>query len=150
MVCVMRNTYLSICPTAHFSLLQRERVQAFGGLVGCFCVLCLVSPFFFSVASSITYLFALCFPYREGVEGAFVFSFRNILAIPCVAMVVIPLFAIPCYATLQNCQSHGCSRLQRLESVLSKSASAHCGHLAARSSEISTIFDLFSPLFKVF
>ena len=39
------------------------------------CVLCLL-PFFFSlVASSITYLSALRFPYREGVEGAFVFFF---------------------------------------------------------------------------
>ena len=34
-----------------------------------------VSSFFFSVASSITHLFALRFPYREGVEGAFVFFF---------------------------------------------------------------------------
>ena len=75
MVCVTQNTYLSICPTALSSPVERERVQVFGGLVGCFCVVCLVSPFFFSVASSITYLFALRFPYREGVEGAFVFFF---------------------------------------------------------------------------
>ena len=34
-----------------------------------------VSFFFLSVASSIAYLFALRFPYREGVEGAFVFFF---------------------------------------------------------------------------
>ena len=75
MVCVTRNTYLSICPTVLSSPVERERVQIFGGLVGFFRVLCLVSPpFSFSVASSITYLFALRFPYREGVEGAFVFS----------------------------------------------------------------------------
>ena len=78
MVCVTRITYLSSLPTAFSSPVERERVQVFGGLVGCFCVLCLASPptlFFLSVASSITYLFALRFPYREGVEGAFVFSF---------------------------------------------------------------------------
>ena len=39
-----------------------------------------VSPFFL-VASSITYLFALCFPYREGVQGGFFFC-GNILAAP--------------------------------------------------------------------
>ena len=77
MVCVTRNTYLSICPTVLSSPVERECVQVSGGLVGCFCVLCLVSPppFFFFLASSITYLFALRFPYREGVEGAFVFFF---------------------------------------------------------------------------
>ena len=74
MVCVTHITYLSICPTVFSSPVETERVQVFGGLVGCFCVLCLVSPPpFFFVASSITYLFALRFPYREGVEGAFVF-----------------------------------------------------------------------------
>ena len=77
MVCVTRITYLFIRPTVFSSRVDRERVQVFGGLVGCFCVLCLVSPpfFVFSVASSITYLFAFRFPYREGVEGAFVFFF---------------------------------------------------------------------------
>ena len=93
MVCVMRNMYLSICPTVLSSPVERERMQVFGGLVGCFCVLCLVSPFFFFVVSSITYLFALCFPYREGSEGAFLFFFpsRNILVIPCVASCCHPL-----------------------------------------------------------
>ena len=46
------------------------------------------SPFLFFVASSITYLSALRFPYREGVEGALVFFlifFYNILVIPCAA-----------------------------------------------------------------
>ena len=39
-------------------------------------VFCVSPPFFFFlVASSITYLSALRFPYREGVEGAFVFFF---------------------------------------------------------------------------
>ena len=75
MVCVTRNTYLSICPTVFFVPVERERVQIFGGSVGCFRVFCLESPFFFAVASSITYLFTLRFPYREGVEGAFVFFF---------------------------------------------------------------------------
>ena len=71
----------------------RERACAglFGGLVGCFCVLCFVSPsFFFFVASSITHLFALRFPYKEGVEGAFVFFFY-ILVIPCAASCCRPL-----------------------------------------------------------
>ena len=93
MVCVTRNMYLSICPTVLSSPVERERVQVFGWLVCCFCVLCLVSPpFFLSLASSITYLIALRFPYREGVEGAFVFLFfRNILVIPCVTSCCHPL-----------------------------------------------------------
>ena len=63
MVCVTRITYLSICPTVFSSPVERERVQVFEGLVGRFCVLCLVSPpFFFFLASLITYLFALRFP----------------------------------------------------------------------------------------
>ena len=77
MACVMRSTYLSFCPIVFYSPLEKERVQVFWGLVCCFCVLCLVSPpfFLFPVASSITQLFALCFPYGEGAEGAFVFFF---------------------------------------------------------------------------
>ena len=39
------------------------------------CVSSLVFFFFFLAASSITYLSALRFPYREGVEGGFVFFF---------------------------------------------------------------------------
>ena len=38
-----------------------------------FCVSSLVFFFFSLAASSITYLSALRFPYREGVEGGFVF-----------------------------------------------------------------------------
>ena len=73
----------------------RERACAglLGGWLVVFacCALCLLL-FFFSVASSITDLFALRFPYREGVEGAFVFSFlRNILVIPCAASCCCPL-----------------------------------------------------------
>ena len=76
MVCVTQNTYLSFCPTVLSSPVGRERVQVFWGLVGCFRVLCILSPPpYFPLASSITYLFALRFPYREGVEGAFVFFF---------------------------------------------------------------------------
>ena len=94
MACVMRSTYLSLCLTVFSSPVEKERVQVFWGLVGRFCVLCLVPPLFsfFFVASSITHPFALCFPYREGVEGAFVFfSFRNILVIPCAASCCCPL-----------------------------------------------------------
>ena len=74
---------------AFFLSVERERVQAFWGLVWCgagAAVLPLLSwflylflrvvpcvSFFFPVASSITYLFALCSPYREGVQGAFFF-----------------------------------------------------------------------------
>ena len=55
MACVMRSTYLSFCPTVFSSPVEKERAQVFffgggGGLVGCFCVLCFVSPpflFFF-------------------------------------------------------------------------------------------------------
>ena len=76
MVCVMRNTYLTLCPTVSSSPVESERGQVFVGLVGCFCVLCLVSPpFFFFVASSITYLFPVCFPYKEGVEAPLCFFF---------------------------------------------------------------------------
>ena len=86
--CVMRSTYLSFCPTMVSSPVEKERAQVLFFFF--FCVLCFVSPpfFFFCVASSITYLSALCFPYRENVEGAFVFFFVffcNILVIPCAA-----------------------------------------------------------------
>ena len=56
----------------------RERACAGLGEVGWLflrVVPCVSPPFFFSVASLITYLFALRFPYREGMEGAFVFFF---------------------------------------------------------------------------
>ena len=75
MACAMRSTYLSSCPIVLSSPVEKERAQVF---LFFFCVLCFVSPpppFFFSVASSITHLSALRFPYREGVEGAFVFFF---------------------------------------------------------------------------
>ena len=74
MACVMRSTYLSFCPTMFSSPVEKERAQVlfFFFLRVVFCV---SSLFFFFVASSITYLSALRFPYREGVEGAFVFFF---------------------------------------------------------------------------
>ena len=68
MACVMRSTYLPVCLTVFSSPVEKERARVFF-FFAC-CVLCLLS-FFFSVASSITYLSALRFPYREGVEGAF-------------------------------------------------------------------------------
>ena len=72
MACVMRSTYLSFCPTVFSSPVEKERAQ----VLFFFCVFRFVSPpFFFFVASSITHLSALRFPYREGVEGAFVFFF---------------------------------------------------------------------------
>ena len=71
MACVMRSTYLSFCPTVFSSPVEKDQAQVFF-FFAC-CVLCLL-PFFF-VASSITHLSALRFPYREGVEGAFGFFF---------------------------------------------------------------------------
>ena len=91
MACVMHSTYLSFCPIMFSSPVEKERAQV---LFFFFCVLCFVSPpffFFFLVASSITYLSALRFPYREGVEGAFMFFFFNILVIPCAASCCCPL-----------------------------------------------------------
>ena len=59
-----------------------------------FCVLCFVSPpscfFFFLAASSITYLSALRFPYREGVEGGFVFFFSTYLLYLVPLLVAVP------------------------------------------------------------
>ena len=76
MACVMRSTYLSFRPIMFSSPVEKERAQVLFFFF--FCVLCFVSPpscFFFLAASSITYLSALRFPYREGVEGGFVFFF---------------------------------------------------------------------------
>ena len=93
MICECEKHTSLFVPPRIFLPVERERVQAIGGLVGCgagaavlplffwflfffpfslvaCCALCL---FFFSVSSSITYLFALCSPYREGVQGGFVF-----------------------------------------------------------------------------
>ena len=93
MACVMRSTYVSFCPTVFSSPVEKERAQVFFFVF--FCVLCFASPppffSFFSVASSITDHSALRFPYREGVEGAFVFFFCNILVIPCAASCCRPL-----------------------------------------------------------
>ena len=85
MACVMRSTYLSFCPTMFSSPVDKERAQVLFVFFFLRVVFCVSSPFFFFVASSITYLSALRFPYREGVEGAFVFFFYNILVIPCAA-----------------------------------------------------------------
>ena len=76
MACVMRSTYLSFRPIMFSSPVEKERAQVlfFFFLRVVFCVSSLVF-FFFLAASSITYLSALRFPYREGVEGGFVFFF---------------------------------------------------------------------------
>ena len=78
MACVMRSTYLSFRPIMFSSPVEKERAQVLF-VFFFFCVLWFVSPpscfFFFPAASSITYLSALRFPYREGVEGGFVFFF---------------------------------------------------------------------------
>ena len=78
MACVMRSTYLSFRPIMFSSPVEKERAQVlfvFFFLRVVFCVSSLVFFFFFLAASSITYLSALRFPYREGVEGGFVFFF---------------------------------------------------------------------------
>ena len=63
MACVMRSTYLSFCPIMFSSPVEKERAQVllvFFILRVVFCVSSLVFIFFFfSAASSITYLFAL-------------------------------------------------------------------------------------------
>ena len=87
MACVMRSTYLSFRSSCFLPLLRKSVRRVL--FVFFFCVLWFVSPpscFFFLAASSITYLSALRFPYREGVEGGFVFFFFfNILVVPCAA-----------------------------------------------------------------
>ena len=86
----MRSTYLSFCPIMFSSPVEKERAQVL--FVFFFCVLCFVSPpfFFFLVASSITYLSALRFPYREGVEGGFVFFFSTYLSYLVPLLVAVP------------------------------------------------------------
>ena len=77
MACVMRSTYLSFRPIMFSSPVEKERAQVLFFFFF-FCVLWFVSPpscFFFLAASSITYLSALRFPYREGVDGGFGFFF---------------------------------------------------------------------------
>ena len=79
MACVMRSTYLSFRPIMFSSPVEKERAQVLFFFFFFFCVLWFVSLpscfFFFLAAPSITYLSALRFPYREGVEGGFVFFF---------------------------------------------------------------------------
>ena len=74
MACVMRSTYLSFCPIMFSSPVEKERAEVLFVLFFLRVVFCVSSLFFF-VASSITYLSALRFPYSEGVEGAFVLFF---------------------------------------------------------------------------
>ena len=93
MACVMRSTYLSFRPIMFSSPVEKERAQVlffFFFLRVVFCVSSLVF-FFFLAAPSITYLSALRFPYREGLEGGFVFFFFNILVVPCAASCCRPL-----------------------------------------------------------
>ena len=101
MACVMRSTYLSFRPIMFSSPVEKERAQVlffffcfFFFFFAC-CGLCLLPRvfFFFLAASSITYLFAFRFPYREGVDGGFVFFFFfNILVVPCAASCCRPLW----------------------------------------------------------
>ena len=70
MACVMRSTYLSFCPIMFSSPVEKERAQVLFFFLG---VVFRVSSLFFFFASPITYLSALRFPHREGVQGAFVF-----------------------------------------------------------------------------
>ena len=93
MACVMRSTYLSFRPIMFSSPVEKERAQVlfFFFLRVVFCLSSLVF-FFFLAASSITYLSALRFPYREGVEGGFVFFFFfNRIVVPCAASCCRPL-----------------------------------------------------------
>ena len=91
MACVMRSTYLSFRPIMFSSPVEKERAQVLFFFRVVVCVSSLVF-FFFLAASSITYLSALRFPYREGVEGGFVFFFFfNILVVPCAASCCRPL-----------------------------------------------------------
>ena len=87
MACVMRSTYLSSCPTMFSSPVEKERAQVLFFFLRF--VFCVSSPFFF-VASSKTYLSALRFPYREGVEGAFVFFFLTYLSYLVPILVAVP------------------------------------------------------------
>ena len=77
MACVMRSTYLSFRPIMFSSPVEKERAQVLFVFFFFRVVVCVSSLvfFFFLAASSITYLSALRFPYREGVEGGFVFFF---------------------------------------------------------------------------
>ena len=97
MACVMRSTYLSFRPIMFSSPVEKERAQVLFSFFFFFCVLWFVSPpscfflLFFLAASSITYLSALRFPYREGVEGGFVFFF-----FPTYLLYLVPLLvAVP-------------------------------------------------------
>ena len=94
MACVMRSTYLSFRPIMFSSPVEKERAQVLFVFFFLRVVVCVSSLvfFFFLAASSITYLSALRFPYREGVEGGFVFFFFfNILVVPCAASCCRPL-----------------------------------------------------------
>ena len=74
-MCGMRDAYyvpLYLSHRVFFPCRERACAGLWGvGWLFLRFVLCVSPPFSF-VASSITYLFALRFPYREGVEGAFV------------------------------------------------------------------------------
>ena len=97
----MRSTYLSFRPIMFSSPVEKERAQVLFVLFFFFffCVLWFVSPpscffFFFLAASSITYLSALRFPYREGVEGGFFFFF---FFFPTYLLYLVPLLvAVAC------------------------------------------------------
>ena len=93
MACVMRSTYLSFRPIMFTSPVEKERAQVlFVFFFFACCGLCLLPRvfFFFLAASSITYLSALRFPYREGVEGGFVFFFSTYLLYLVPLLVAVP------------------------------------------------------------
>ena len=88
MACVMRSTYLSFCPTVFSSPVEKERVQVFWLFLRV--VPCVSSSFFFCSIFDNTPL-CLVFPlWRGRGRRLCVFSFRNILVIPCAASFVIP------------------------------------------------------------
>ena len=73
------------------SPVEKERAQVLFVVFFLRVVFCVSSLFFFfTVASSITYLSALRFPYREGVEGAFVFFFVTYLSYLVPLLVAVP------------------------------------------------------------
>ena len=87
----MRSTYLSFCPIMFSSTVEKERAQVLFVFFFACCVLCFLPfVFFFLAASSITYLSALRFPYREGVEGGFVFFFSTYLSYLVPLLVAVP------------------------------------------------------------
>ena len=87
----MRSTYPSLCPIMFSSPVEKERAQVLVVFLlrVVFCISSLLFCFFLA-ASSITYLSASRFPYREGVEGGFVFFFSTYLSYLVPLLVAVP------------------------------------------------------------